>query len=249
VALIATWIARTTWRLFDWRVPAAGQQRETSVSWLRWTAITGLACCVVAGGVAWKPLIHRLADASHSSSPPALTWASAAAVAPALLAIVALAGWRWLFGRREDRATAMEREQMTVPGQTTRSEQVAYGLQEGLTRAAKVLHSVIETGIQERVLVTIVRTAIGIAQWIHRVMERQLLERALRYAVQVIVDVGQLAYRFVEHKSLENGLRQIVRAVLALNRRLQRLHTGNLRYNLIWATLALGAAILILVLI
>jgi NADH-quinone oxidoreductase subunit L len=97
-----------------------------------------------------------------------------------------------------------------------------YDLQEGLAQAARALKAVVEVGIAERLVALTVQTVVGGAHFVHRVVEREGLEGFL--------------------------LRRSVRVVLALSRALQRWHTGRLRRNLLWVPIALGLAVLALVL-
>ena len=110
------------------------------------------------------------------------------------------------------------RWQPLVPAQP--AEEV-YDLEEGLARAAQVLHDVVEVGLLEQIVALVVRA---------------------------VVDGAHVTYRVVEQDSLEGLLRRVVRAVLVLSRGLQRWHTGRLRRNLLWVAVSLALAVLALVL-
>jgi hypothetical protein len=62
-----------------------------------------------------------------------------------------------------------------------------------------------------------------------------------------VTDSATLAYRTIEQEGLEGILHRAVSGALALSRRMQRWHTGQLRRNLLWVPVALSLAILTLV--
>jgi len=123
-----------------------------------------------------------------------------------------------------------------------------YDLEEGLARAAQVLHAVIEVGIAEQIVALFVRAVVDGARLTHRVVEHKGLEGLLRHSVRAVVDGARVTYRVVEQDSLEGLLRRVVQAVLVLGRGLQRWHTGRLRRNLLWMAVSLALAVLALVL-
>jgi len=96
-----------------------------------------------------------------------------------------------------------------------------YNLEEGLSRVAQVLHAVVEVGIAEQIVTLVVRA---------------------------VVDGAHVTHRVVEHEGLEGLIRRAVRTVLVLSRGLQRWHTGRLQRNLLWVTVSLALAVLIMVL-
>ena len=187
---------------------------SSEVHWTQWMTVGLLGGGVLAGGLVFGPLTRHLAAASRMALPvmptlPALL--RYAATTPALLVVMALVLAVWRLQRRS-------RWQPLVPAQP--AEEV-YDLEEGLARAAQVLHAVIEVGILEQIVALVVRA---------------------------VVDGAHVTYRVVEQDSLEGLLRRVVRAVLVLSRGLQRWHTGRLRRNLLWVAVSLALAVLALVL-
>ena len=122
-----------------------------------------------------------------------------------------------------------------------------YNLEEGLTRAAQVLHAVVEVGIAEQIIALAVRIVVhgARAAW---TVEHTGLEGIMSRSVRAVVDGALVTYRVVEQEGLEGFLRRSVRAVLVLDRGLQRWHTGRLRRNLLWVAVSLALVVLTLVL-
>ncbi|MDY7077145.1 MAG: proton-conducting transporter membrane subunit [Chloroflexota bacterium] len=275
VALTTVWAASAAWRLFN---PVGARSQvlkkkpgffsEAGVHWTLWMVMGLLGGGVLAGGLAFGPLAHHLATASHlalPSVPTLLALLRYAATAPALLVMIALVLAVWWFQRRSGLRPL-------IPAQP--AEEV-YGLEDGLARVAHVLHAVIEVGILEQIVALAVRSVVGGARLTYRVVEREGLEGLLRSSVRVVMDGARLTYRIVEreglegllrssmrvvvdearltysvveHKELEGFPRRSVQAVLALGRGLQRWHTGRLRRNLLWVAVSLALVMLTLVL-
>jgi len=283
VALTGVWAARAAWRLsrpvgarnqvfrkkpFGLSLRAKpGFFSGAAVHWTQWMTVGLLTTGVLAGGLAFGPLARHLAAASRVALPAIPTLPALlryAATAPALLVVMALvlAVWRLLpplssppMGRKE--------------GGTV--EEV-YDLEEGLARAAQVLHAVVEVGIAEQIVALVVRTVVhgARAAWAvehkglegvmsrsaravvngahiaHRVEEG--LEGILRRSTRAVVNGAHVTHRVVEHRGLDGLLRRAVRSVLALNRGLQHWHTGRLRRNLLWVAVSLALAVLTLAL-
>lgn len=80
---------------------------------------------------------------------------------------------------------------------------------------------------------------LGVGRWLYRVVEQDLLEQMLRGITVVTLGSGRWLYNVVENTSLEGFLQWITRTVQAMSRRLQKVHTGKLRLNLIWVTLCI----------
>ena len=120
-----------------------------------------------------------------------------------------------------------------------------YDLEEGLARAAQVLHSVVEVGIAEQILILVVRTVVqgARAAW---AVEHRGLEGIASRSTRAVVDGAHAAHRVVEQEGLEGILRRAVRIVTTLSRIFQRWHTGRLRRNLLWVSITLVLAILAL---
>jgi len=243
VVLTGVWAVRTARRTLSLPKgrPLSGVVRAPAVHWTQWMTVGLLGGGVLAGGLAFGPLARHLAAASRMALPvmptlPALL--RYAATTPALLVVMALVLAVWRLQRRS-------RWEPLVPAQPT--EEV-FDLEEGLARAAQVLHAVIEVGIAEQIVALLVRAVVDGARVTHRVVEHKGLEGLLRRSVQVVVDGARVTHRVVEQDSLEGLLRLVVRAVLVLSRGLQRWHTGRLRRNLLWVAVSLALAVLALVL-
>lgn len=255
VSLIVIWIARLSWRLWSGsgaRSPAQSppepEPGSAQIGWMQRTVTGILFFCTLAGALAWRSLLTHLLSASHAPPLPAASAGHVAAFALALLVAMIVAGSIRLLGPQRQGQAVPYQSQETDPAHTDLSKRGEYRLEEGLSQIARVLRDVVEVNIQERILVTMVRVVVDGAQWAYRLMETQFLEGLLGRAVAVIVGAGQTAYHNVEQKGLEGTLRQVVVSILALNRRLQRLHTGKLRHNLIWIMFSLAVAILALIL-
>jgi hypothetical protein len=131
---------------------------------------------------------------------------------------------------------------------STASHDQALNLEEGLAQAAQILSTVVEVGIQERILGGIVRAVLGGARATRRVIEQQMLEGAMKWVSEATVGGGRLAYRLLEQEGLEGMLRAAARGVWAVGRWMQRWHTGRLRRNLLWVGAGLILAVLTLAL-
>ena len=238
VALTGVWAARAAWRLLR---PLPGVARGPPVHWTQWITVGLLGAGVLAGGVAFGPLARHLAAASRMALPAIPTLPALlryAATAPALLVVMVLMLAVWRLQRRS-------RLGLLVLAEPT--EEV-YDLEEGLARAAQVLHAVIEVGIAEQIVALVVRAVVDGARLTHGVVEHKGLEGLLSRSVQAVVGGAHVTYRVVEQEGLEGLLRRVVPAVLVLSRGLQRWHTGRLRRNLLWVAVSLVLAVLALVL-
>ena len=248
VVLTGVWAVRTARRLS--RPVGARNQvfrkkpgffSGVAVHWTQWVTVGLLGGGVLAGGLAFGPLARHLAAASRMALPvmptlPALL--RYAATTPALLVVMALvlAVWR------------LQRRSRWEPLVLAQPAEEVYDLEEGLARAAQVLHAVIEVGIAEQIVALFVRAVVDGARLTHSVVEHKGLEGLLRHSVRAVVDGARVTYRVVEQDSLEGLLRRVVQAVLVLGRGLQRWHTGRLRRNLLWMAVSLALAVLALVL-
>jgi hypothetical protein len=214
VGLGAVWVAGATHRLLVGPGEDLPPTVASPVQWAQWVAISVLGGSVLAGTLGFGPLASRLLAASgmRSLQTPALPALLRYAVtAPALLAVM-VSVLVVLYLQRRSRAGPIV---ATMPAEEM------YDLEEGLARAARVLHAVVEVGILERLVVLTVRG---------------------------VVQGARVTYRVVEQEGLEGLLRRSVRAVLALSRGLQSAHTGRLRHSLLWVTASLALAVLALVL-
>ncbi len=242
VALTTVWAARAAWRLLSDPEGFPEPLGSSEVHWTQWVTIGLLGGGALAGGLAFAPLARHLAAAGRVALPAMPTLPALlryAATAPALLVVLALAlaVWRLL-------------PPLSSPplGGKEGGAEEAYDLQEGLARAAQVLHAVIEVGIAEQIVALAVRAVVDGASVTHRLVEHKGLDGLLRRSVRTVVDGARLTHRLVEHKGLEGLLRRSVRSVLVLSRGLQRWHTGRLQRNLLWVAVSLALAMLALVL-
>jgi len=238
VALIGVWVVRVTRQLLR---PQSGITRDSVSHWTKWVTVGLLGIGVLAGGLAWGPVTHHLAAASHMTFPAMPTLPALlryAATAPALWVIMVLALAVWRLRRRSG---------LDYLASVETAEEV-YDLEEALARTAQVLHAVVEVGIAERLIAFLVRIVVEGARATHRVVEHRSLEGLLRGSVRSVMDGARGTHRIVEHRGLENLLRSSVRAVLALARRLQRWHTGRLQRSLLWIAVSLALAMISLVL-
>ncbi len=268
VALTTVWAARAAWRLLSDPAGFPKPLRSSEVHWRQWVAIGLLGGGALAGGLAFGPLARRLAAAGRVALPAMPTLAALlryAVTAPALLVVLALvlAVWR------------LQRRLRWGPLVTAQPAEEAHDLQEGLARAAQVLHAVIEVGIAEQIVALTVRAVVDGARVTHRLVEHKGLDGLLHHSVRAVVDGARVTlrlvehrgldgllhrsvravvdgasvtHRLVEHKGLDGLLRRSVRSVLVLSRGLQRWHTGRLQRNLLWVAVSLALALLALVL-
>ena len=238
VAVTAVWTAGTAWRLAR---PLPGTSEEAGVHWTQWIVVGLLAGIVLAGGLGFGPLVRYLVSTAKMTVPTLPSFAALlryAASAPALLAVLALSLAAWRLQQR----SGLRRPVGAEP------EPVVYDLEEGLIRAAQVLHAVVEVGIAERLVGLIVRAVVDGARaaW---TVEHKGLEGLTNCTARAVVDGAQVAHRAVEQEGLEGLLRWGVRTVLTLSRILQRRHTGQLRRNLLWVPIALALAVLVSVML
>ena len=247
VALTGVWAAYTAWHLS--RPVGARNQvfrkkpgffSGAAVHWTQWMVVGLLGAGVLAGGLAFGPLTRHLAAASRMALPAVPTLPALlryAVTAPALLVVMALVLAVWRFQRRSGLG----------PLVSAQPAEEVYDLEEGLARAAQVLHAVVEVGIAEQIIALAVRTVVhgARAAW---TVEHTGLEGIMSRSVRAVVDGASVAYRVVEHEGLEGFLRRAVRTALVLGRGLQRWHTGQLRRNLLWVAVSLALVVLTLVL-
>jgi hypothetical protein len=210
-------------------------------------------------------LARHLAAASRMALPDIPTLPALlryVATAPALLVVMVLALVVWRLQRRS----------RLGPFVSAQPPEEMYNLAEGLARAAQVLHAVIEVGIAEQIVALAVRAMVDGARATYRVVEHSSLEGLLRRSARAVVDGARVTYRVVEQggllgrsaravvdgarvthgvveqEGLEGLLGRSVRSVLVLSRGLQRRHTGRLRRNLLWVSVSLALAVVILLL-
>ena len=234
--LTAVWTAQTAWRLYK---ALPGTSSRTKLPWTQTVVVGVLGGGVLAGGLGFGPLLRYLAASGNlivpnlPSIPGLLRYVASA---PGLLAVLALSLATWRLQRRSGR-------RLLVAGE---SGEEGYDLQEGLARAAQVLHAVVEVGIAERIIALIVRVVVDGAR-VAWAVEHRGLEGVINRSARAVVNGAHVAHRIVEQRGLEGILRGAVRTVMALSRALQRWHTGRMRRNLLWVPIALALAVLTLV--
>jgi NADH:ubiquinone oxidoreductase subunit 5 (subunit L)/multisubunit Na+/H+ antiporter MnhA subunit len=202
---------------------------------VQWAALALLSATVLAGGLAFGSLLRFAADVTHATPPATPTLQTLTTSLPAtLVAIVLTLALRQLRGRSIP---------TTIP---QRADQEAWDSEKGLARIAEALHATIEVTILERIIAW-VRRAVTDSARIVWIVEHGVLEGIVDRSVQAVTDSATLAYRTIEQEGLEGILHRAVSGALALSRRMQRWHTGQLRRNLLWVPVALSLAILTLV--
>lgn len=207
---------------------------ENRAYWSRWIVLGLLSTIILTGGLAFGPLVHFAADVTHTTLPATPTLQTLTTSLPALLVAVALAIILWQLRRRSIPATISQR-----------TDREAWDSEKGLTHIAETLRSAIEVTILERAL-TWTKQAVTNSARIVWIVEHGILEGLVDRSVQAVTHGAGVAHRAIEQEGLEGILRRTVSAALALGRRLQQWHTGQLRRNLLWVPLALALAILTL---
>ena len=216
-------------------VPASRPAQRRPLEGLPVLALLG--GIVLAGMLFFEPLIGHLTGVAHGSPlvlPGALEAARYLATTPAFWGALVLA----VVGRR-----TFLRPQVSPAPPTAVAGDRALNLDQGLDQAAQILGSVVEVGIQERVLGAIVRGVLNGARATQRIVEQRMLNDSIQRVSEAVVLSGRLAYRVLEQEGLEGLLHGTVRAVLAGGRTMQRWHTGRLRRNLSWVAACLLLAI------
>ena len=238
VALIAAWTVRTVWRL-SMDVKRPQRSAEEATHWTRWATVGLLGCAVLAGGLAFGPLVRHLVATGPVALPTFLVLLRYVATAPALLAALALGlGAWWVFPPGPS---------LSPPSSPPLGgKEGGEGGLEVLARAARVLRTVVEVGVAERIVALVVRAVVGGARFA-RAVEHKGLEGFTSRAARAVMSGAQVAHRAVEQEGLEGILRCAVRVLMAQSRVLQRWHTGRLRRNLLWFPIALALGMLALV--
>ena len=241
-ALTVVWGISTVWRLArraGSHAPNIRVTPETQIDWSRWAALLVLGGGVLAGGAAFGPLFRHLMLTSYSDSLPLPSIPAAlryAATTPALLAVFTLS----LAARR-----LMTRSRWEYASPEALVEDTG-ALEEGLTRAAQALRTVVEAGIAEQIITVSVRSVVNGARLAWTV-EHSGLEGLVSRTAQTTAAASLGIHRVVERDGLEGLLRNAVRGVLALSRFVQRRHSGRLRRNLLWVPVLLVVAVLVLI--
>ncbi|MBN1811325.1 MAG: hypothetical protein JXA14_05785 [Anaerolineae bacterium] len=194
-----------------------------------------LSGTILAGGLAFGPLVRFVANVTHTPPLATPTLQTLTTSLPALLVAVALTI-----------VLHQLRHWSILAPISQRADRGAWDSEKGLARVAETLHSVIEVTILEQTIAWIKRAVTHSARivWI---VEHGVLEGMIDRSVQAVIDGAGIAHRAIEQEGLEGILRRAVSAALALGRRLQQWHTGQLRRNLLWVPVALALAILTLV--
>ncbi len=186
VALTSVWAAREASRVLD----QEGNRPSTKASLGQWIAIGTIGLLVLAGGLAFGPLTHRLASSAAITLPPfpsLLTLLRYAVTTPALLFILMLTAMAWWLQKRSGakRLVSFPTEQGEI-----------YDLEEGLTQAARALHAVVEVGILEQIIALSARGVVEGARAAYRFVEQEGLEGLLRRLVQAILALNRRLKRW-----------------------------------------------------
>jgi len=222
VALTAVWAVRASRRLFrlyhdDVSPPA------TTIAWPRLAAVVFLALALLAGWLAFDPLVRFLTSTMHVAIPPAPTL-------PQLL--------RYLF---------------THPALVgTLLLALGYGLLVRWPPSPPWLERLNDLGrtlSQWTARVTLEGVLFGLASRLRRTVELGGLERFNRLVAQGVPAVGRGLRRTVELGGLERFNRLAAQSARRLGEVLRRLHTGRLRRNLLWGAVSLALALIILLLL
>lgn len=230
VALVAVWSVRTGWRVA--RVPSPPRQgaiAQRLYHWVQWTALGLLGCGVVAGGVAFGPLVRHL-SAAASLALPAVT--GPLALLRDALAIPVL----WVFLLLGAAAGRLQ-------GHLARSR----GGSERVVGPGAGLAQETQTDTYNRVVVAGTWIVAHAARFTRRFAEQRILEGTVRGIARLVTWGGRSLYRAVEQKGLEGLLWRAVQGVLALSQEACGWHTGRLRRNLLWVAAGLAVAIAALV--
>jgi hypothetical protein len=188
----------------------------------------------LSGGLAFGSLARFTADVTHTTPLDTPTLQTLTTSLPALLVAVVLTVVLCRLRRRSISAPASQK-----------ADQRTWDSEKGLARIAEALHAAIEITILEQIISWIKRTVTSSARIIW-IVEHGVLEGIIDRAVQIVMDSASIAHRTIEQEGLEGILRRTVGTALALGRRMQRLHTGRLRRNLLWIPVALALAIIVL---
>ncbi len=249
VALTAVWAVRACRRLFhlyhdDLSPPA------TTIAWPRLAAIALLASAMLAGWLAFDPLVQFLAPTMRLALPPAPTLPQLLRYLfthPALIGTLLLAlGYgllvRWPpFRPWLERLDNLGRTVSQLTGRVT-LEGALFGLAGGLRRT-------VERGLLERFNRLVAQGVPALGRGVRRTVERGLLERFNRLVAQGVPALGRGVRRTVELGGLERFNRLAVQSARRLGEALRRLHTGRLRRNLLWGAISLALALIVLLLL
>jgi hypothetical protein len=225
---------------------------------MHWAAVV-LCGALLAAIVVLEPLLDRLAAASHTALPAALSpvaLLSYVAAAPALWLGLPLALLAWWLGWRIPAPRLGEGRGpvngLALVGRGPRDaieisvlERTATYASQAAVRAAEWQRRWVEQGILERGVDYVVRATVRVAEWQRRWVEQGVLESGVDYAVRATVGAAGWAWRWVELGGIETLPRRSAEAALAMARALQRRHTGRLRRNLLWVVASVLLAVLV----
>ena len=235
--------------------PPDGRRSMSASAWVGRRPVSGtlavavLGSIVLAGVLFWGPLSGHLIRAARGTSltlPTALDMVRYLASTPAFWGAIVLAAAGWSLFLVRPRASLQALGSAALGFQEPGKQ--ALNLEQGLAQAAHILSTVVEVGIQERILGGIVRAVLGGARTTRRVVEQGILDGGIRWVSESVIAGGRLSYRVLEQEGLEGLLRGAVRGALAGGRWMQRWHTGRLRRNLLWVAVSLFLAIVALAL-
>jgi len=206
VALLAVWTARACRRLSR---SSRRSDVQGAAHWTQGTTVGLLSGSILAGGLAFGPLVRSAATAAHLTLPALprlLTLLSYAATSVPMLAVVilSLANWRIRGRLRHRLATVADSE----------GEPVDLG--EALTRAAQGLRLVVEVGLAEQVTGFVVRPVMGGSR-LARSLEDDGLEGLLRLIVRSVLALSRALRRWHAGRLRRNVLWIPVALALAVS--------------------------------
>jgi formate hydrogenlyase subunit 3/multisubunit Na+/H+ antiporter MnhD subunit len=242
-ALVAAWAFKPceglvrehrTEQLFSPQVNSS-TKAVTNLRKAQWLIAGSLSATILAGGLAFGPLMRFATDVTHTTPLATPTLQTLTASLPALLVTVISVITLWQL-----------RQRLPLTHTSQKQDREAWNSEKGLARIAETLHAAVEITILERAI-TWVKRAVTDSANIIWIVEHGILEGIVNRSTQAVIGGAGIAHRTIEQEGLEGILRRAVSAALALGQSIQRWHTGRLRRNLLWVPVALALAILALV--
>lgn len=221
-----------------WRVARRLTKEQAPLTAYPFGLMVGLTLCsLLAYPVAWQPLLTALADVAHVSlAPPTMGEAAVHLLASPLLWLqVAYVAIRFtpLAPKMEARLAAVQ-----AAGQ---NEQKPDSQVDWVFKVSVWLWRFVEQGFFESELKAVTGFARAWRDGI-RFIEERILNADVAALVRFVA-AWRDGSRYVEHRVLEGLIAVISRAILGSSRAVQRRHTGKLRHNLIWVSMALVLAV------
>jgi formate hydrogenlyase subunit 3/multisubunit Na+/H+ antiporter MnhD subunit len=207
IAVCVVWASRTARRL------SADQRQEQAVQrdWLRLGILGLVGMTVLAALARVGPLVSHLTMSGGVSPlpvPPVSALLRHAVTIPAMWAVIFL-GWavlqlRWRLGR----------EPITLP-------QIAMpvrDLENSLAQASRTLHALLEVGLLERTLTTIVRVVRDGSRIVYRVVEQDALDSSLAQLANSTMATAKGLYRVLEGEGFEELQQRATQAFMRMVR-------------------------------